>query len=320
MEKIEKTEISDEHSNDQRLVEKAVQLSLIEVFIGSALHAFKIPFSGHVLSLNQGLLLLKFSENCPSRTLALRSMVEISLIASCMKALSPAGKKLGPMISISNQGGLLGLGIFIFGNNLLGQILGMMFLASWAFLQPIVSYLIIYGPDLIKAFGYLLKRITKYTGAGLDSVTYVLIGIVSLKLCLAAMIPFLLRYLNRKGWDRYETLVRKKAAGNILIKGFREPHKNAFKGALKDLLTPAFLISLIFMGSFFFISEVDHVHAMWKVLRSLAIAFLFFYLMRANWVQRILLAMAKRNQFFARIYRLADSSFQRMLKILGKSV
>ena len=129
------------------------------------------------------------------------------------------------------------------------------------FLQPIFSYLIIYGPDFFKAFGYLLKRITKYTGAGSDSVLFVLATVVLIKFALAAMVPFLLRYLNRNGWEKYETLIRKRSGPNPIMKGFRYKNTSAVRGAIKDLLTPAFLISLVIMGSFFFISEEDSVKA-----------------------------------------------------------
>jgi hypothetical protein len=306
------------NQDDERLIEKAVQLSLVEVFIGSTLHAFKIPFSGHFLSLNQGLLLLKFTEKSQSRTKSFTMMVEISMIASCMKAFAPAGKKLGPMISITMQGLFLGIGTFLFGRSLVAQIQSMLFLSLWAFLQPIFSYLIIYGPDLFKAFGYLLKRITKYTGANSESVVMVLCIAVLIKFILASTVPFILRYLNKHGWEKYETLIRKRSGPNPIMKGFREKNPSAVKGAFKDLMTPAFLISLVIMGSFFFISEVDSVHAMWKILRSLGIAFSFFYITRAEWFQNGIQKLAKKSKFVARMYSLAEQSFNQMLKALGK--
>lgn len=305
-------------SYDEHLVEKAVQLSLVEVFFGSTLHAFKIPFSGHFLSLNQGLLLLKFTEQAQSRAKNFSMMVEISMVASCMKAFAPAGKKLGPMISITMQGLFLGIGTFLFGRSLAAQIQSMLFLSVWAFLQPIFSYLIIYGPDLFKAFGYLLKRITKYTGADADSVILVLGTVVLIKFVLAATVPFLLRYLNRNGWEKYETLIRKRSGANPIMKGFRDKNTSAVRGAIKDLLTPAFLISLVIMGSFFFISEEDSVKAMWKVLRSLGIAFAFFYVTRADWFQNGVQWLARRSSFIDRIYKLSEQSMSQMLKALGK--
>lgn len=316
MEENDKTDIN---QHDELLIEKAVQLSLVEVFIGSSLHALKIPFSGHFLSLNQGLLLLKFTEQAQTRTKNFSMMVEISMIASCMKAFAPAGKKLGPMISITMQGLFLGIGTFLFGRSLAAQIQSMLFLSIWAFLQPIFSYLIIYGPDLFKAFGYLLKRITKYTGAGSDSVVVVLCTAILIKFILASTIPFLLRYLNKNGWEKYETLIRKRSGPNPIMKGFRDKNPSAVRGAIKDLMTPAFLISLVIMGSFFFISEVDSVHAMWKILRSLGIAFSFFYITRASWFQSGIQSLAKKSKFVARMYRLAEKSLNQMLKVLGKS-
>lgn len=306
-------------STQDFIVEKSVQLSLIEVFIGSFLHLVKIPFSGHFLSLNQGLLLLKFSENTKTRFECTKVMIEVSLVASTMKALAPAGKKLGPMLSISMQGALLSLGHLIFGNNIIGQIVGMIFLSLWAFCQPLVSYFLIYGPDLFKAFEYLLKRIKKYTGVSDDLLIKTLLIAISIKLILAIMIPFLLRYLNRKGWDRYDSFFRKKVGNNILLKGFREQNPSAVKGTIKDLTSPAFLISILMMGSFFFVTEKESVQVFWKVLRALAIAFLLFYLTRAEWMQNLLKKLAIRNKYFAKIYTLSEKSLAQMLKTLGKS-
>lgn len=52
------------------IIEKAVNLSLIEVFLGSFLHLLHIPFGGHFLSLNQGLFLTRNSYEKPNRPFA----------------------------------------------------------------------------------------------------------------------------------------------------------------------------------------------------------------------------------------------------------
>lgn len=300
------------------VVEKSVQLSLIEVFIGSFLHIIKVPFSGHFLSLNQGLLLLKFSENAQNRFASTRLMIEVSLVASTMKALAPAGKKLGPMLSISMQGLLLSLGQLIFGINIFGQIIGMILLSLWAFCQPIVSYFLIYGLDMIKAFDYLLARIKKYTGVSNDLLLKTLIIAISIKLVLACLIPFVLKYLNRIGWDQYDSFFRKKVGNNILLKGFRDNNPSAIKGTIKDLTSPAFLISLVLMGSFFLVTEKESVQVFWKILRALAIAFLLFYLTRAKWMQNLFQNLARKSKYFSNIYQLSEKSLNQMLIILGK--
>lgn len=114
---------------DDHIVEKSVLLSLVEIVLGSFMHTVKIPFSGHVLSLNQGLFLSRSFNYVQRRGHAAKIVIEISLVTSVMKSLSPAGKKLGPMISISMQGFFYSIGLLIFGANLMGQMLGMILLS-----------------------------------------------------------------------------------------------------------------------------------------------------------------------------------------------
>lgn len=67
----------------------AVTLSIVEIGLGSVVHGFKIPFGGHVLSLNQGMFLSRAMAFALSRREGFRLANEISLIASFMKSLSP---------------------------------------------------------------------------------------------------------------------------------------------------------------------------------------------------------------------------------------
>ena len=73
--------MSDESFNiDGHIVKRSVELSLIEVVIGSILHGVKIPMSGHFLSLNQGAFLSKSYNNTFSRSIAAKITFEISFI------------------------------------------------------------------------------------------------------------------------------------------------------------------------------------------------------------------------------------------------
>ncbi|MFM8268834.1 MAG: hypothetical protein ACKN9V_01485, partial [Pseudomonadota bacterium] len=85
-------------------------LSLVEIGLGGLLHGMKIPFAGTFLSLNQGFFLTRLIKlNCFSpdaRTLPFR----VSNITALLKSLSPAGKKLLPMLAISAQGFLFSFG------------------------------------------------------------------------------------------------------------------------------------------------------------------------------------------------------------------
>src|SRR4051812_39288335 len=94
-------------------------LSLIEVALGSLLHAFYVPFSGNFLSLNQGFLLCRASVEAKERKLG-RVGYGISNVSAVLKSLAPAGKKLGPMLSLSMQGLLFSSGEILLGANLAG--------------------------------------------------------------------------------------------------------------------------------------------------------------------------------------------------------
>ena len=70
----------------------AAILSLTEIGLGSILHSFKIPFSGHFLSLNQALILGKTSLATKEDKSSKFSSAQISLTSSLLKSLSPPEK------------------------------------------------------------------------------------------------------------------------------------------------------------------------------------------------------------------------------------
>src|SRR5690606_16777658 len=140
--------------NDNLIVERAINLSLIEIVIGSFLHNFRVPFAGHILSLNQGAFLCRISTKSENRITAAQSSYEVSVVVAMMKSLSPSDKKIGPMLSISMQGFLFSFATFIFGKNTIGQMFSMIFLSIWAFLQPLITYFLIFGWSLVGAFKF----------------------------------------------------------------------------------------------------------------------------------------------------------------------
>lgn len=136
-------------------IKRAAQLSLTEIGLGSLGHGFKIPLTGHVLSLNQ----LAFLLNAINRdVLPKSSTFEISSLAAVMKSFSPAGQKIGPMLSIAMQGFLFWLSTTLLGIGLLGQLLGAVMLSLWAFIQPLITLLMIYGLSSVDLFEFHRDR------------------------------------------------------------------------------------------------------------------------------------------------------------------
>lgn len=283
-------------SNDNFIITMAVNLSVIEVFLGSFLHAMKIPLSGHFLSLNQGFYLTQSSKEFKNRIQAVKGCFEISMITAMMKSLAPATKKLGPMMSISMQGLLFSLGILIFGFNLLGQIIGMLFLSFWAFLQPLITYFLIYGSDLAKAFIYYEQKL------GVELFNIILF-LIFFKAFIAGLIPIVTRKFSKEKIDAYQNYLQK-----FPVKDKTPKAKTALGGAIKDLLRPTMIFSFVLMGFFFAYHRTEEGILLRQLIRPIAIAFILFYLLRAQWSQGVVLWMAKRVPYFDRLLKLAQQS------------
>ncbi|MGZ3720341.1 MAG: hypothetical protein ACXWR1_18480, partial [Bdellovibrionota bacterium] len=209
-------------------------LSVIEVALGSVLHSFHIPFSGNFLSLNQGFLLCRASVEARQGNLG-RVGYGISNVSAVLKSLSPAGKKLGPMLSLSVQGLLFSAGEFLFGSNLAGWMLGMALLSLWTFIQPILTYYLFFGSELFKALGYLVEKTLPYHGLLLRQVLWAFAAVVTVKI-LAGMALAWLAWKSRGGSLLQEKLLRIARENGVqpLAGGAAVNRSSALRGALRD--------------------------------------------------------------------------------------
>lgn len=290
-------------SSDKNIVDKAVKLSLVELVIGSSVHALHLPMAGQLLSINQGFMLTRFLKDSDTRIGATKMVMEVSTVASLMKALAPVGKKLGPMISISTQGFLYSIGILILGRKLLGQIMAMILLSPWAFIQPLITYLIIYGYDFTKAFEYFVSK---------NEMIYdfILIAMIT-KAIICACIPIVLALLPEEKLVRFEQKLEKASVPKLKKKNSH----SSFKAAFFELFRPMFLLSVLLMISFFFISGETGISIFWKVMRAFAIAFSLFYLARNTYVHKILEKLATKNRVIARLYDLSAQASKRIANL-----
>lgn len=120
----------------------------IEASVGSALHAAKIPFRSTFLSALQGAMMVfaGFGLTQPGR------VMWVSFVSSGLKALSPAGNRLRPMLAIFVQGLLFGSTVQILGWNVFAIALGGMLIGVWASLQGFFIEYLMLGGDLIRAY------------------------------------------------------------------------------------------------------------------------------------------------------------------------
>ena len=78
--------------------------TVVEVGLGSFLHAFHIPFSGHVLSLNQALLLSLASRKTNSRYDSMSVVNGISVVSALLKDKRVAGQYQCPVYYTTLRG------------------------------------------------------------------------------------------------------------------------------------------------------------------------------------------------------------------------
>lgn len=230
------------------------------------MHALHVPLAGQALSLNQGIILTfasRHAEVDPCR---------VSVIASLLKSLSPAGKRLTPMLAICVQGWLFRVGLLL-GRNALGIAAGMALLSVWAFAQPLLLAHLIFGQELWGAVEKLWYEVAHFLGFpvewGADLIVSVVIG--------KAVFAVGLGLLAWWGGPALEARYAGKLQSLPRIPRPRRPTLPPWRGALRDLASPWFVVSLVLSGIYFWVSGKE----VWLyLLRPLAVGWLVFWAIR----------------------------------------
>lgn len=256
----------------------AGMLSLTEMGIGSLLHAFHIPFSGHFLSLNQIAILSQATRSLGGKS----APMEISAIAAILKSLSPTGKKVTPMLAIAMQGLLFNCGTFICGNGVVGRVLGACLSALWSFIQPALIYTLIFGGTLWTAVTQTLEQLLPAGSFGI--LIGALIGGKCLLAAVCAIFPACIPLSYFKGLNQRASTKP------------TQPQKNIFFMAFRDMLRPLFLFSLILTLAVFYILNAPTDMLFWLLVRPLAFGYLFFILIRWLPIEKVIALLEKRHK------------------------
>lgn len=287
-----------EKDNTEEIGKLAATLSLIEIGLGSFLHSFKIPLSGHLLSINQIAIL---SRSC-FKLNSTRSSLEISFVATVLKSLSPAGKKLTPMLAITTQGILYYLGVTFLGLNTIGLLLAVLLASSWAFLQPILFIYILFGKTSIAVAEHFLHEIEKIIPHAEHILLWTVIGLFVLKCILAYFVSLIAIKMSDENFYKYEEKMLLK------IKMKQTSSKSALSLAIGDLFNPLFIISFLMTALFFIFSHSSRAEMIWGLLRPLALGVIIFYVFRVYPVNRLSDFFHRRG--FIRIAKMLDHAIR----------
>lgn len=254
-------------------------LAAAEVGLGSLLHAAQIPLAGHWLSLNQGLILSLATKSVAGRAEAIRATCLISTTAALFKALSPAGKRLTPMLAISVQGVGYAIGVAVGGSNLIGSALGMTLLSLWGFLQPILVAYLLFGKSWFAGLQKFWLEVAAFLQIPAQLEWWVLGAVVLVKVLAGLFIVGVA--WNQKGFEsEYERTVRvwQKKFGARPLPTASSP----LRGVLRDLLSWPFLVAMAFSLFFFVYSGEKSALGVWTwLLRPVVAGIVFFWLLRS---------------------------------------
>jgi len=120
----------------------------LEMTVGSALHAAQIPLRGLAMSSLQAAMMVFAGAGLgsPGR------VVWVPFISGGLKALSPAGNRVRPMLAIVMQGLLFGGTVQVLGWNFFALGLGGALVGAWAALQGVFLQYLLLGNELVSAY------------------------------------------------------------------------------------------------------------------------------------------------------------------------
>ncbi len=259
----------------------------VEVGLGSALHAGQVPARGLVLSTLQALVLLACGRGLARRV----RLAWLPLVTAGLKALSPAGNRLRPMLAITVQGLLFSAATTVLGWNAVGLFVGGLCCGAWAAAQGLALGAVLVGPASIRAayvaaseaIGHALgvSPPSLAVAAGLWALAW---GLVSGGATLAAWLRLpegrLDAWLHRRAVRR--PAGRAGGAGWLV-------------GTLREVGRPVFWAPLLIVAVLAGVAQGSWGTAGWTFLRALALGFVLFALARRIRIDRFAAWLRRRG-------------------------
>jgi nucleoside-triphosphatase THEP1 len=277
-----------EHRDWMRIGGYGAGAGAIEMGLGSALHGLRVPLRGLVLSSLQASVMTLAGAGLGRRG----RVVWVPFLAAGLKALSPAGNRLRPMLAITMQGLLYGGAVRLLGWNALGVGLGGWLVGAWAAAQGIVLQWLLVGDQLLRAYETLTGWIESHghlSTPGLWSVVGLWIALWGTVASVATLVTWRRRALPR----RFTELMGRRLEGLRDRDRVPPSRRLAVLQGLRDLTRPAFWGPLLLIAIVILAAGAPWGVAFWMVARAVAIGFVVFAAARsfeprrlAGWLRR----------------------------------
>ena len=278
----------------------ATYLLFAEMGIGGFLHAIHFPFTGYLLSLNQVFLITRAL--CVSSFYVEASVKQlpcsISAVVALLKSLAPVGKKITPMLAIAMQGILYNVAILLFGNTLLGRIVGGSLLVLWGFIQPILIYYLIFGNVLYQSIFQIFEQLNNHLNISNKIFLSLAVFLILFKIFLSVLIVIITPLIPLSKFEKY---IAKLSNSVRQIDAVSTPLtlRTTIGKACRDLFHPIFVLSIILTVSILYFDKNAPDWFIWGILRPIGVGFISFFLLRFLSVDKFVTLLKKNSGTFS---------------------
>ncbi len=241
----------------------------LEMSLGSALHGVKFPFVGAIMSSSQCAVLSWAGDGLARR----ERVVWVSTISAGLKALSPAGSRLGPMLAITVQGILFTLASRVLGWNRFGLFAGGFLAGAWAASQGFFVQYLFMGKSLEKAYDTVRAWMSRQMHIEAPTLPLLILGLAVAYGVVAGISTTLA--LRRPAPDSKLGAWAKRTRS--ATEAPPSPNLGQALGmALRDLARPMFWIPVVLVSGILAVSGSKWEESLWVALRAVAVALPLF--------------------------------------------
>ncbi len=253
----------------------------VEVSLGTALHSATVPGAGIIMSSLQAVVMTAAAEGLARK----HRVAWVALVSAGLKALSPAGSRLRPMMAISVQGVLFASALRLFRWGPFAVAIGGALVGAWASAQSVLLQWLLVGSDMGRAYDIIVKWIASKLGLGQVSfLTAMAIFVLCASIATSAVSVVFWRSRNK--------VIHRLHTASDRIGSLRR--KASRKRQSSELLRPSFWLPVAIIGTVLLANGSSWEHVVWIVLRSLAVGLVLFGCIKLVpvrklplWLQRI---------------------------------
>lgn len=252
----------------------------IEMSAGSLLHAAHIPGTGLILSTLQGAMMTfaGFGLAQPGR------VIWVPFISAGLKALSPAGSRVRPMIAICAQGLLYGGAVQVLGWNAVGIATGGALIGAWSVLQGFLLQYLFLGGELTRAYDTVVLMLANNWGVTAPGLPWLVGAWAIFCAALAGGVSFAAWRLRAPPAALQRIIEREKSGESIALQRTK-------RGRLREFAHWQFWLPLLVVSVVLLASGRTWESVAWLTLRFVAVGFLLMTLVSlvrpARWAEQL---------------------------------